>query len=226
MTLAWHFVGDTLRDGTPIPADGELLHHAGEVAICSSGLHASKRLIDALNYAPGNTICRVECEEIVDEQHDKLVCRKRTILWRIDGEELLREFARKCALDVIHLWDAPQIVIDFLQTGDPKLQAAAEAAGAWDAAEAARDAGAAARAAAWDAAGYAGYAGDAAWAAARATAEAAEATAEAAEAAGAWDAARVAAQAAAWAAARAAARIAQNQRLETMAEVLHNKRNA
>ncbi len=166
MTLAWHFVGDTLRDGSPIPADGELLHYTGRVEICRSGLHASKLLIDALTYAPGSTICRPECDDIVDEQHDKLVCRKRTILWRIDGEELLREFARKCALDVIHLWDAPQIVIDFLQTGDPKLQAAAwaarDAADAW----AARAARAAAEAAAW--------AARAAWAAARAAARAAQ----------------------------------------------------
>ena len=152
---AWHFVGDTLRDGSPIPADGKLLHHTGSVAICRSGLHASERIIDALTYAPGNIICRVECGGIVDTQSDKLVCRERTILWRIDGEELVREFARTCALDVIHLWDAPQIVIDFLQTGDPKLQAAA-----WDAA----DAAAAARDTAAEAAADAPWAvGDAAW---------------------------------------------------------------
>ena len=84
---AWHFVGDTLRDGSPIPADGKLLHHTGSVAICRSGLHASERIIDALTYAPGNIICRVECGGIVDTQSDKLVCRERTILWRIDCEE-------------------------------------------------------------------------------------------------------------------------------------------
>ena len=195
MTLAWHFVGDTLRYGEPIPADGKLLHHTGSVVICRSGLHASKLLIDALTFAPGNIICRDECDEVVDEQHDKLVCRKRTILWRIDGEELLREFARKCALDVIHLWDAPQIVIDFLQTGDPKLQAAARAA---------------AEAAAWDAAWAA--AGDAAWAAA----EAAGAAAGNAWAAWAAGAAAGAAARAAGAASRAASRAAQNQRLESM----------
>jgi hypothetical protein len=78
---------------------------------------------------------------------------------------VLREFARECALDVIHLWDAPQIVRDYLESGDDNLRAAARAAArvaAWDAA----------RAAAWDAARAAARAaamaaaGDAAWAAA------------------------------------------------------------
>ena len=165
MTLAWHFVGDTLRYGEPIPADGKLLHHTGSVVICRSGLHASERIIDALTYAPGNIICRVECDDIIDEQRDKLVCRERTILWRVDGEELLREFARKCALDVIHLWDAPQVVIPYLQTGDPELQDAARAT-----AEAAR---ATAEAAAWDAAARDAAAAASAAAAARAAAEAA-----------------------------------------------------
>ena len=34
---AWHFVGDCLRDGRPIPADGEWLIHKGPVEICASG---------------------------------------------------------------------------------------------------------------------------------------------------------------------------------------------
>ena len=67
-------------------------------------------------------------------------------------EKEIRRFARQCALDVIHLWNAPPIVKRYLKTGNEKLRAAA-----WDAA--------------WDAAGDA--AGDAAWAAARAAAWAA-----------------------------------------------------
>jgi hypothetical protein len=64
----------------------------------------------------------------------------------IEATSLLREFARKCALDVIHLWDAPAIVKEYLETGKEELRAAAWAA-AGDAAWAA--AGDAARAAAW-----------------------------------------------------------------------------
>lgn len=32
---AYHFVAETLRDGAPIPADGEWLTHDGDVVICA-----------------------------------------------------------------------------------------------------------------------------------------------------------------------------------------------
>ena len=83
---AWHFAAKNLRDGRPLPADGEWLKHEGPVEICETGLHASKRVIDALQYAPGSTVCRVTCREIVTEQGDKFVCRERRIDWRITEE--------------------------------------------------------------------------------------------------------------------------------------------
>jgi len=140
----WHFAGSALRDGRPLPKDGEWLIHEGEIVMCETGLHASRRVIDALQYAPGSTICRVTCRGVVAEhENDKLVCRERRIDWRIEnGDDVLRSFARKAALSVIHLlWDAPDVVRRYLETGDEALRAAA-----WDAAWAA------ARAAAWDAA--------------------------------------------------------------------------
>ena len=158
---AWHFCADTLRDGRPIPPDGEWLVHDGDVIPCKSGLHASIRLIDALEYAPGSTLCRVILRgDIQHHGNDKIVGRERQIVWRIDATAVLREFARKCALDVIHLWSAPDVVRKYLETGDESLRAAARAA-AWDAA--------------WDAARGAAWA--AAWAAARAAARAAQNTA-------------------------------------------------
>ena len=171
--LGWHFVGESLRDGRPIPDDGVTLQHGGELALCKSGLHASIRIIDALCYAPGATICWVRCGGIIVESDDKIVASKRTILWRVDGDPLLREFARTCAMDVIHLWEAPPIVRQYLETGDTSLRAAA-----WDAAQAAR---AAAWAAAWDAARAAAW--DAAWNAAQAAraAQAVQAAARAAQ---------------------------------------------
>lgn len=161
MIEAWHFVGDTLRYGRPIPADGEWLVHTSPVDICSSGLHASRRPWHALEYAPGSTLCRVECDDVVVEQADKLVCRRRRIVERIDATETLRYFARMQALSAIHLYnDPPDVVLDYLMTGDEAKRSAAWAA-AWAAAQAAaRDA---AQAAAWDAA----------WAAARDAARAA-----------------------------------------------------
>lgn len=182
---AWHFVGDKLRDGRPIPADGEWLVHEGPVQICESGLHASREPFDALKYAPGATVCLVECEDVVEEQADKLVCRRRRIVARMDVTELLRRFARLRALSVIHLWrsDPPDVVLEYLMTGAERAaayDAAYDAAlsSANDAAHAAAHAAAsnavsAARAAGqnavWAASGAAaGAAWEAAWAAARA----------------------------------------------------------
>ncbi|MEO9903411.1 hypothetical protein [Nisaea sp.] len=125
--LAWHFVDEALRDGRPVPADGEKLAHGAAPSLCVSGLHASERILDALKYAPGNTICRVECEDLATRQDDKLVCATRTVLWRVDGEDLLREFARKVALDVADLWDIPPGVRKFLETGNENFRVAARA---------------------------------------------------------------------------------------------------
>ena len=159
--MAYHFVGETLRDGRPVPPDGEWLEHSGRCVLCRSGLHASRSPFDALKYAPGATLCLVECAGVEGEEGDKLVCRRRRIVKRIDATDLLRKFARQCALDVIHLWDAPDVVRRYLETGDESLRAAARDAAWVDAWSAAR---AAARAAA----------GDAAWAAATAAAGAAQ----------------------------------------------------
>lgn len=41
MKTAYHFVGETLRDGRPVPADGEWLEHDGKIIMCEAGLHAS-----------------------------------------------------------------------------------------------------------------------------------------------------------------------------------------
>jgi hypothetical protein len=130
MTLAWHFVGDTLRDGRPIPADSVVLKHEGPIVLCESGLHASVRILDALGYAPGTTVCRVELTGTIFEDGDKLAASERTILWRLDATDVLRAFARRCALDVVHLWDAPEIVRTYLETGDETLRAAALTAAA------------------------------------------------------------------------------------------------
>ncbi len=168
MSLAYHFVGATLRDGSPIPPDGEWLEVAPPLVICEHGLHWSHDALDALQYAPGNTLCQIEYAGEVIEQADKGCSTRRRIIKRIDAEPLLFEFARWAALQVIHLWDAPQLVREFLETGNESLRAAA-----WAAARAAAWAatGDAAVAAAWAATGAAARA--AAWAAARAAAGAA-----------------------------------------------------
>jgi hypothetical protein len=162
-----------------------VLRHDGPLVLCESGMHWSEHPLEALQYAPGDTLCLVEYGGETLRGSDNGCSRERTIIARMDAEPLLRYFARQQALSIAHLWDAPQIVLDYLMGDDA----------AWDAARAAARAAAwdAAWAAAWDAAWAA--AGDAAWAAARAAARAA-----------AWDAAWAAAwDAASSYAARAAA---------------------
>jgi hypothetical protein len=119
---AWHFVDTKLRDGRPIPADGELLGHEGNVCLCESGLHASERLIDALRYAPGTTLCRVTVGGHIVHGADKLCATERTIQWRINAKQLLMDFACWAALEVNHLWEAPPLVVEFLKTGNQNIR--------------------------------------------------------------------------------------------------------
>jgi hypothetical protein len=120
---AWHFLKDdgTLRDGTPAPADGELLEHKGELIMCESGLHASTKAIDALKYAPGSMVCRVEVGGNIQKDTDKMVCSQRTILWRMDTTETLHRFAVWCAKEALKLIENP----------DPRSLAAIQAKLNW-----------------------------------------------------------------------------------------------
>ena len=120
----------------------------GEIVPCEHGLHLSHRIIDALNYAPGPVIYRVVGSGVIvphGSPVDKYACSERTyVSGGVDISDTLRLFARECALDVIHLWNAPEIVVRYLKTGDKSIRDAA-----WDAARAAaRDAARAAAGAA------------------------------------------------------------------------------
>ena len=131
-------------DGRPIVI-GQKLSVKGKLVICQHALHGSFDPFDALQYAPGPILHRVLFSGARVEENDKVGSRSRTVLASVDATAMLRQFARAQALSVIHLWDAPTIVREYLETGDETKRAAAGAA-AWDAARAA------AWAAAWDAA--------------------------------------------------------------------------
>jgi len=145
-TIAWHFTKHkVLRDGSAIPAIGVPLVHTGPIEICVSGLHASISVLDALAYAPGPVVHRVLCSGIAGEHSDKFVCTQRTIIASADATEELESSARWCALQVAHLWDCPDLVLQYLKTGDQELRADADAA--YDVSYAASYAARAARAA-------------------------------------------------------------------------------
>tara|TARA_Y100000310_G_C20644546_1_gene795821 strand:- start:1224 stop:1874 length:651 start_codon:yes stop_codon:yes gene_type:complete len=200
---AWHFTkGQYLRNGEPLPKVGEWLKLPGPPRMCSYGLHASVSPLDALDYAPGGTLHRVRIGGEIIAGTDKIVGTERRIIWTLDEDmanKTFREFARWCALQVIDKWDAPDVVREYLETGDESIRDAS-----WDASwDAARDASwAASRAASWDAARDASRAAawDASWAAA-------------------WDAS----WAASGAASGAAARAAQNKKLTSMLFTAHKE---
>ena len=90
--------------------------------LCRWGLHASRRAIDALTYDPGPTICIVELGGEIIHGDDKSCATERTYLKVFNGASLLEEISRRCALDVIDLWEAPDVVREYLETGDERLR--------------------------------------------------------------------------------------------------------
>ena len=207
---AWHFLREDKRlgydDGRLVEVGHKLTCEPFNIKLCEKGFHGSVKLMDALKYAPGPIVCRVELSGKIIKGDDKYVASGRTVINMADATNVLQEFACLCAEDALKLVKNP----------DPRSFAAIEAKrkwlrgeitdmelyAAWDAAlETAWAARAAARAAAGAAAGdAAGAARAAALAAAR-------------------DAA-VDAAGAAWDAAWAAARDAQNKRLTRMVNKL------
>jgi hypothetical protein len=207
----WHFLpeGRRLRygDGRVVQVGKVYRWSEGTFGLCDGGMHMSRNILDALRYAPGPILCRVESVGRVIEGGDKLVAEGRKVLWLIDATDVLRAFDRRCALDVVHVWDAPDVVVRYLKTGDESLRSAAWSAAPAVARHAARYAARSAATAAADAAAGAA-AGSAAGSAARAAAS---------------YAADAAADAAAGAAARAAARARQSRRLVQMAVAEHRR---
>ncbi len=127
--LAYHFTGERLRDGRPLPAIGEWLVHEGPIIPCESGLHGSVHPYDALQYRLGHMLHHVEIDgEIVEHGGDKIAGRRRRILATIDATQLLSEFARRRAASVLHLFDAPDVVRTYLTTGRDDLMDAADRA--------------------------------------------------------------------------------------------------
>ena len=138
--LYYHFTSNKLRDGRPIPPTNEWLVHEGKVIMCTSGLHASEQPYDALQYAPGHILHRVELDDVIDTQDDKVVARRRKIVATIDAAELLHAFARNAA------WRAARYA-----TGAAQYAAQSAAGEARNAARSAADAAQSAADAAWSA---------------------------------------------------------------------------
>ena len=124
--------------------------HEGEVILCKSGLHASLSPFEALYYAPGPILYLVHLSGTIVRGADKVAASERTYLAEYDATDLLRLFARKCALKNIELIspycssEQYALIVNYLTAGDVSMRSAAESA-----AERAADA---AESAAWSAA--------------------------------------------------------------------------
>lgn len=95
--LAWHFLTEgrvpdmgTRREPLYV---GHLWREKGPPVLCDHGLHASESILDALDYAPGPVVCRVEVSGTIVRGADKLVGTCRKILGMGDIETLLHEWA-------------------------------------------------------------------------------------------------------------------------------------
>jgi len=177
--LGWHFCNESRTlgyDDGRLIIEGESLRVECDPVLCECGLHASERIIDALKYAPGPILCRVELSDGIVVGDDKAVARERKTLWMFDATNALRDFAATVAENALlaeraagrepdpRSWAAIQFVRDLLAGKiKPEDRSAARSA-AWSAQSAARSAAEAA---------WAAWAAEAAEAAARSAAEAA-----------------------------------------------------
>lgn len=132
---AWHFLRADRRlaypPRTPVLIGQKIAVDPDKLELCKYGLHASIRALDALGYAPGPIICRVELGGRILTSSDKVCASERTVIAMVDATDTLRAFARSCALDVIDKWDAPSVVREYLETGNEELRESAESAAAW-----------------------------------------------------------------------------------------------
>jgi len=106
--LAWHFLPRDRRlghDDGRLVRKGRTLRVKGEPVLCLHGMHGSRRLINALNNAPGPIIERVEigADEPykIIENKGKLVGNWRKTLWWMDATTILHEFACREAEDAL-----------------------------------------------------------------------------------------------------------------------------
>ena len=162
---------------------GEMLSVEEPIVLREHGLHASAKALDALRYAPGMMVARVELSGHIIRGDNKIVATHRKTLWMADATKTLQWFAVWCASRALsrerdagrvpdkRSLDAVRVTTEYLLGRATKndvisaraaaADAAAAAAAAYAYADAAADADAAAAAAAADAA-YAAAAADAA----------------------------------------------------------------
>jgi len=144
--IAWYFSNNERElgngDGRPIIV-GETHKVTGTPVLCQHGLHGSIKPLDALQYAKGHYLYRVEIGGDIVVGNDKIVGTERTYLQEINAEDILRKFARKVAMinieNIKPYCDSAKYdkILKWLETGAEQHRSAAQSAArtaAWSAA--------------------------------------------------------------------------------------------
>ena len=88
----WHWLHESgllqYGDGRKVVV-GKWMTANAPPEMCNSGMHGSLRAIDALEYAPGPVVCRVELSDDVRTEGNKSVASKRKVLWMADATRVL-----------------------------------------------------------------------------------------------------------------------------------------
>ncbi len=132
--IAWHFLKDgKTRDGIPVHP-GQMLHVDPPLVMCERGLHACRRVIDALHFAPGFTACLVELSGQIEHEDKgvKYCASDRKCLGMVDATRLMHEFAIWCVervcveplLDVKRQWLDGQCSLEDLDRARTRLDCA------------------------------------------------------------------------------------------------------
>jgi hypothetical protein len=151
----WHFLQEDRRlhfePHTQVVSGQKLSVLPEKLKMCRYGLHFSENILDALQYAPGPIVCRVQASGRILTDSDKCCAEHRKVVWMVDADRVLREFALWCAEEALKLVKEP----------DPRSLKALEVKRSWLDGKATDEE----LAAAWDAAWDAASAASAAWAA-------------------------------------------------------------
>lgn len=131
--LYWHFCA-LAPNGVPITREGYFLivgkryRIRDEPELCVRGFHGSAKVLNALDYAPGPWVSLRPLKNVVHGL-DKVVGKSYKQGPGFDATETLKAFGRWCALEVADIWEAPNVVKQYLKTNDASLREAALSAG-------------------------------------------------------------------------------------------------
>ena len=135
--LAWYFA----RENNRLNHGDDRLIEIGKMhtvkhkpVLCKKGLHGSVNVLDALKYAPGSMLYRVDITRNVQIGDDKICGQRRKYLNGFNVTDVLRQFARNQALINIekikpYCSDSQyELIIEWLNTGNPELRVVAQGA--------------------------------------------------------------------------------------------------